>query len=246
MLAFLRKTAVSLFIPVSAILLIPLCLLRPRHPNNAYCAIRLYSGFGKRLFGLKVTVRGAETLPEKCIYAVNHQSNIDIFSVCNALPKRTVTLGKNTILYFPIFGLLYWLSGNLFINRGNARKSAKGLADVERKIHEKQISIWIFPEGTRNLGKGLLPYKTGAFRLAAKAGIPIVPVCVNNYYRNFDMNRADNGEVIVEFQPAVDTAGVRGQQAVRQLTDEVRSLMQARIAELDEEAWRPDAVNARR
>lgn len=235
MLAYLRKFAISLFILFSAIPLLFACLLRPKHPNNAWLAIKMYSEFGKRILGTKVRIRGAENLPEKCIYICNHQSNVDIFLVCNAVPKRTVTLGKKSILYMPIFGQIYWLSGNLFIERGDARKSARDLQKVEKKIHDKQLSIWIFPEGTRNLGQGLLPFKTGAVRLAVKAGIPIVPVCVNNYYPNFDINRLHNDDVIVEFQTPIETTHIRGQQAIRQLTEQLYQQMHLRIEELTQE-----------
>lgn len=232
MLAYLRKGVISLFALFSAIPLFIVFLLRPKHPNNAWLAIKMYSGFGQRILGLKVVISGAEHLPEKCIYVCNHQGSADIFSVCYAVPKRTVTLGKKSILYMPIFGQIYWLSGNLFIERGDPRKSARDLQIVERKIHEKNLSIWIFPEGTRNFGKGLLPFKTGAVRLAVKAGIPIVPVCVNNYYPDFDLNRWHNGKVIVEFQQPIDTSGIRGQKAIRELTEQLHAQMQARIDEL--------------
>ncbi|SUO95478.1 lysophospholipid acyltransferase family protein [Suttonella ornithocola] len=239
MLRFFRKTLISLFILISFIPLSIICLIRPRHPNNAWIAIKAYSSFGKQILGLDITIRGAENLPEKCIYVVNHQSNIDIFSVCYAVPKRTVTLGKKSILYMPIFGQIYWLSGNLFIVRGNARKSAKALKVIERKIHEKQLSIWIFPEGTRNFARGLLPFKTGAFRLAAKAGVAIVPVCVNNYYSRFDLNQKDNGEVIVEFQKPIIFEGRVTQQAIREMTETVHQQMEQRIEMLTQEARLP-------
>ncbi len=38
----------------------------------------------------------------------------------------------------------------------------------------------MFPEGTRSRGRGLLPLKTGAFRTAIQANVPIVPICASN------------------------------------------------------------------
>jgi 1-acyl-sn-glycerol-3-phosphate acyltransferase len=44
------------------------------------------------------------------------------------------------------------------------------------------VSMWIFPEGTRNTGEelSLLPFKEGSFKIALKTGCPIVPVAINN------------------------------------------------------------------
>ncbi len=66
----------------------------------------------------------------------------------------------------PLFGQLYWLTGNILIDRAN-RSKAKGTIDqVVNSIKESDVSVWMFPEGTRSRGRGLLPFKTGAFHAA--------------------------------------------------------------------------------
>lgn len=91
----------------------------------------------------------------------------------------------------------------------------------------------MFPEGTRSRGRGLLPFKTGAFHAAIAAGVPIVPICVSST-NNIKLNRWSNGKVIVEIMPPVDTNGY-GKERVRELSEHCRNLMLAKIEQLDAE-----------
>jgi 1-acyl-sn-glycerol-3-phosphate acyltransferase len=63
----------------------------------------------------------------------------------------------------PVFGQLYWLTGNLLIDRNNRAKAHGTIAEVVNAFKKRKISFWMFPEGTRSRGRGLLPFKTGAF-----------------------------------------------------------------------------------
>lgn len=64
----------------------------------------------------------------------------------------------------------------------------------------------MFPEGTRSRGRGLLPFKTGAFHAAIAAGVPIIPVCVSTTSNKINLNRLHNGLVIVEMLPPIDVS----------------------------------------
>ncbi len=199
MLAVIRLIIIGIFILISSVLIFTLCLLRPRNPMNVYIAARMYGSLASVL-GIKIHITGKENiLPDSCVYVANHQSNYDIFILTKAVPPRTVSIGKQSIIYFPFFGLIYWLSGNIFIDRSNRVKAIKSLNKVNYLIREKRISVWLFPEGTRNYGKELKQFKSGAFHLARNAGVPIVPVCISNYYLDFKLNRLSNGVVEIKF-----------------------------------------------
>jgi 1-acyl-sn-glycerol-3-phosphate acyltransferase len=62
----------------------------------------------------------------------------------------------------------------------------------------------------------LLPFKTGAFHAAIAAGVPIIPVCVSNTSNKINLNRLNNGLVIVEMLPPVDTTSY-GKDQIRAL-----------------------------
>lgn len=137
------------------------------------------------------------------------------------------------MLWVPLFGPLYWLTGNLLIDRDNRAKAHGTIAQVVEQVKQKNVSIWMFPEGTRSRGRGLLPFKTGAFHAAIAAGVPIVPICVSST-NNIKLNRWSNGKVIVEIMPPVDTSGY-GKDRVRELSEHCRNLMLAKIEQLDAE-----------
>jgi 1-acyl-sn-glycerol-3-phosphate acyltransferase len=92
-------------------------------------------------------------------------------------------------------------------------------------LQHEDTSIWVFPEGTRNLGKGLLPFKKGAFHMAIAAGVPIVPVCVSNYATHMQLNRWDAGDVLIRSLPPIPTAGLTA--------DDIPGLMQNCQAQMD-------------
>lgn len=83
----------------------------------------------------------------------------------------------------------------------------------------------MFPEGTRSRGRGLLPFKTGAFHAAIAAGVPIIPVCVSTTSNKINLNRLHNGLVIVEMLPPIDISQY-GKDQVRELAAHCRSIME--------------------
>ena len=108
------------------------------------------------------------------------------------------------------------------------------MSELARRINEDNLSIWMFPEGTRSRGRGLLPFKTGAFHAAIAAGVPIVPVVCSTTHNKIDLNRWDNGTVICEMLEPIDVSGY-SRENVRELAEYCHDVMQNRIAELDHE-----------
>ena len=108
------------------------------------------------------------------------------------------------------------------------------MSELARRINEDNLSIWMFPEGTRSRGRGLLPFKTGAFHAAIAAGVPIVPVVCSTTHNKIDLNRWDNGTVICEMLEPIDVSGY-SRENVRELAEYCHDVMQNRIAELDRE-----------
>lgn len=104
----------------------------------------------------------------------------------------TVTVGKESGVD-PVPGQIYWLTGNLLIDRNNRAAAHSTIAEVVNSFSKRKISFWMFPEGTRSRGRGLLPFKTGAFHAALAAGVPIIPVCVSNTSNKINLNRWNNG-----------------------------------------------------
>ncbi|WP_060481567.1 1-acyl-sn-glycerol-3-phosphate acyltransferase [Pseudomonas sp. NBRC 111119] len=222
------------FLAVGAIgLVIGLC--RPFNPANSRVFARLYSVPATWLMRVKVKAEVGPLWdqPPGCVIVANHQSNFDLFVLGQVVPQRTVAIGKKSLGWIPLFGQLFWLGGNVLVDRKNAYQARKALQKTTRVL-QNGTSIWIFPEGTRNPGDTLLAFKKGAFHMAIAAGVPIVPVCVSRYARRLDLNSWHPRTVSVRSLPPIATAGMT-QQDLPALIEQCRAQMQQCIDHMEAE-----------
>ena len=241
MIALLRVFAVAIFAIVMFIGGCGYCLLSPRNPKHVFTFGRLF-GKMSRVFGTKLELRIPEDAYSRGqhVYIANHQNNWDLFTVSSAVTPKVVTVGKKSLAWMPLFGQLYWLTGNILIDRAN-RSKAKGTIDqVVDSIKNSDVSIWMFPEGTRSRGRGLLPFKTGAFHAAIGAEVPIIPIVCSST-DHIKLNRWNNGHVIIEMLPPVSSEGY-GKESVRELANSCREQMKEKLEALDEEVKQRNAA----
>jgi 1-acyl-sn-glycerol-3-phosphate acyltransferase len=145
--------------------------------DNVFYFARVFCGGVVRLMGWTVDVDRAKLEGSRpCVFVGNHQSIMDILMFGAVVPRRTVAVGKRELAKIPLFGWFFVRSGNLVIDRGNSEAARRMLEVAAKRLKDEGLSVWFMPEGHRNPGPELLPFKTGAFRLAAAAGVPIVPV----------------------------------------------------------------------
>lgn len=235
MIFLLRLIAVSVIGGLICIFGTIYCLFNPRNPNNVAHFARLFGRGLSPFFGIKVISRPYLNIENygQCIFIANHQNNYDILVASKIVQPRTVTVGKKSLAWIPLFGQLYYLSGNILLDRNNKSKARNTLGKVVREIKQKKISVWMFPEGTRSRGKGLLPFKVGAFRVAIEAGVPIVPICVSNTNK-IKLNRWNNGYIVVEMLEPVETRHLSKDKS-KALMDYCYTLMKEKIELLDQE-----------
>ncbi|MBT5094606.1 MAG: 1-acyl-sn-glycerol-3-phosphate acyltransferase [Halobacteriovoraceae bacterium] len=208
--------------------------MRPLNPVSCRVPANLLGLGILKIFGLKFEAEGREHLDGPPRLAIsNHQSNLDIVPGGLMIPSRMVSIGKKSLLKLPFFGLYYWLSGNILIDRSNKRKAFASMDLAVQAIKNKNTSIWIMPEGTRSKGKGLLPFKKGAFHTAIKAGCPVVPVCISSFHKNLDLNSWNSGTIKVKVLPPILTEGMT-MEDVTELSNNAHALMSQCIESLDQ------------
>ncbi len=229
MLAAVRLLLLALFILLVGVLGCLYCLLRPFHPNHVCRFAHLFSRMAPVL-GIKLRIEGQENLPQgPAVYVCNHQNNYDLVTASAAVRPGTVSIGKKSLKWIPFFGQLYWLTGNILIDRKNSAR-AKGTLDVvSQRIRDDGLSVWLFPEGTRSYGRGLLPFKTGAFHTAVDAKVPLVPVVVSSL-DHIRLNKWNNGEVVLRYLPAIDASQYDRRQ-VRELSQLCHQQMSQALAQ---------------
>jgi len=190
---------------------------------------RIFSWGVLKILRIRVEVEGREHLQtgQPCIYIANHQSNLDVATFGGVYPQKTVVIGKKELHWIPFFGIFFVASGNIIIDRKKRDKAVAGLSHAVEEIRKKGISIWIFPEGTRNrAGEGLLPFKRGAFHMAVQAGIPLVPLVSAplSSVVSWKQRHIKGGTLRVRVLPPIPTKGLNESQ-VETLSQEVREKM---------------------
>lgn len=191
---------------------------------------RIYGRVALWILGLRVEYLGREnlTLNPPCIIVANHQSGLDVPVFSPLYPRGAVIIGKKELVWIPFFGFFFKASGNIMIDRGRRHRAVATLSVAVDAIRKRGLSIFIFPEGTRNgVGHGLLPFKKGAFHMAIQAQCPVIPIVVSSYAPIFSWKRkwiARRGVVQVRVLPAVTTVGL-GPDDVESLAGRVREEM---------------------
>lgn len=172
---------------------------------------------------------------QPCIYIGNHQDNFDVFIFGSLFPKKTIVVGKRELAFIPFFNLFYYAAGNVFIHRSKHLKAIAGISFASKKIKKSGVSVMIFPEGTRNRsGKGLLPFKKGAFHMAIETGLPLVPLVAEpiRSVLNHQSRRISPGVIRVRVLDPIPTAGLT-RADVDRLATLSRERMLAAFASLD-------------
>ena len=134
--------------------------------------------------GVKVSVAGLENVPRDraVLFLSNHQGAFDIPAIQSVLPVHFLWVAKKSLFKVPVVGWSMSLTGYISIDRDNPAEAVKSMDEASGRMGEG-VSVVIFPEGTRSETGALLPFKRGAFMLAKKSGVPIVPVAIQGTNR---------------------------------------------------------------
>lgn len=110
------------------------------------------------------------------------------------MPKQTSIMAKKSLQFTPL-GPFMTMSGAIFVDRGNNARAVQSLAAAGELMKRLRVSLWMFPEGTRSSSENpeMLPLKKGGFHLAIQAGIPIIPIVTENYWRLYRKGVFDEG-----------------------------------------------------
>ena len=134
---------------------------------------------GLSLAGIRYKVAGRENLPKgAAVFCANHQSNVDPPVLFRALHPRLAVLYKHEIDQIPLLARAFRMAGFIPIDRHNKESAMRSIEMGAAALRSGQ-SFLIFPEGTRSKTEQLLPFKKGGFRMAIKAGAPVVPVAIS-------------------------------------------------------------------
>lgn len=137
------------------------------------------------LSGIEIEFVNRERLKQMppAIYVGNHVSMLDVFLSMWILPVGTTAVAKKQIVWIPLFGQLYALSGSLMVDRAKRVASIAELQAQSKFLVTKGFSVAIWPEGTRSRSGRLLPFQKGFAHMALWTRLPIVPIVVSGAHK---------------------------------------------------------------
>lgn len=212
----IRFLAVLLFVLLFLILSIPLMLIewiigkfnQPLKDRSSLAIVNWAFRWVIRLSGTRVIVKGEENVPRDTavLYVANHRSYFDIILTYVRVPRPTGYVAKLEMKRYPLLNVWMYFLHCLFLDRKDIKKGLKTILKGVEKV-KSGISICIFPEGTRNkTDQDFLPFHEGSFKIAEKAGAPILPITMAGTNGIFEdhMPRIKRQTVIIEYGSPID------------------------------------------
>jgi 1-acyl-sn-glycerol-3-phosphate acyltransferase len=194
------------------------------------CA-RLWCRMVAWTIGARLHVHGtAHVRPDRpYVYMANHSSLIDTPALFACLPYQFKIMAKRGLFHVPFMGWHLWTSGNFPVDRRDPRRTAKSVRQVIDGVRAGR-SLAVFPEGTRTPDGRLQEFKPGAFKIALRAGVPIVPVTIRGTFELLPRTTLAPrpGRVDVFIGEPIDTAPY-GEKRLPELMERTREAVASRL-----------------
>ncbi|ERI93890.1 Acyltransferase [Clostridiales bacterium oral taxon 876 str. F0540] len=181
--------------------------------------------------GSTVNVVGEENIPEgSCVFVGNHQANYDILAMLGFINKPIGFIAKKELMKLPAVN--YWMKQIhcVFMDREDPRDSVRSIIEGVENL-KKGYSMVIYPEGTRSQGPNMGEFKKGAMKLATKAGVPIVPVTINNTYEIFEAQKGKKvkaSKVDIIISKPIETRGLSKEEQ-NNLSEFIKDIIQKNL-----------------
>lgn len=154
--------------------------------------LRIVQGVLRLMFratGSSLTVIGKEHIPDGAVlYVGNHRSYFDIVTAYSVVPGPTGFVAKKEMRRYPLLRDWMELVNCIFLDRKNIKEGLKTILEGIEKV-KGGVSMWIFPEGTRNTSEDiteLMPFHEGSMKIAEKSGCPVIPVAITGTQEIFE------------------------------------------------------------
>lgn len=184
------------------------CLQKKDAKKSAELAQKLISKVMRLMIwitGTKVDVKGLENIPKDggVLFVSNHRGVFDIHTGFGYTPKLFGFVAKKEIQSYLLLSNWMTLANCLFLDRKNVKNGMKTILEGIEKL-KQGTSVWICPEGTRSKAEDILELKEfheGSFKMAEKAGVPVVPVAITGTAEMFErqLPAIKKSHIVLEF-----------------------------------------------
>ncbi len=140
--------------------------------------------------GADITVIGRENIPadRAVLYVSNHRSYFDILLAYTNISAPCTFIAKKEFTHIPLLSSWMRKLSCQFLDRDDPKAGLNMILQAADAV-KNGMSIHICPEGTRNHGEEMLPFKSGSLKIAEKSNCPIVPIAVLNTDEIYENHR---------------------------------------------------------
>lgn len=224
-----------LYIPIVAVLLIPVFifrLLKNKHRHDRYIAlIGHFWSFGfLTLVGAKTSATGLENIPNDGNYcfACNHQSYYDTYVFLRYIWHVPGFITKQMFSYIPIIRTWLRVVDAIFINRNNREEAVLKIKN-RLQLVKNGYPMLIFPEGTRSRSQKMGTFKRSGLIAIAEAGVNILPVTFNFTSKLYELQgKLKSAVVSIHFHPIVKTEGL-SLEDIQLIPDKIRNIIESKL-----------------
>lgn len=133
---------------------------------------------------VRVSVRGRENIStgRSYVFVANHQGAYDIFAIYGWLGHNFKWLMKASLRKIPMVGYACYKAGHIYVDRGSTSGIKRTMIEAEKQL-SKNMSVVVFPEGSRSRNGRVGVFKRGAYMLATEFNLPVVPISIDGAYK---------------------------------------------------------------
>lgn len=139
------------------------------------------TGIGMRIMRIRYDLQGLDQIPEgtQMLFVCNHRSNFDPLISWRILRKHYPSfISKESNFKVPFYGRIIRRCCMMSIDRENPRNAMMTIDRASKLLKANEVSIFVYPEGTRSKHCKLLPFHNGVFKIAQKANVPVVVLTI--------------------------------------------------------------------
>ncbi len=180
---------------------------------------------------LRVELSGREKLPAgRFLLVSNHRSACDPFVTTYMLKDRQLSyISKEENFHIPIAGKLLLPCCCLSIDRENPRNALVTVNAAAELLKNDTVSMVVYPEGTRSKDCTLLPFHSSVFKIAQRAGVPIVVMTVEGAEKARSRAPFRSTQVQLRILKTLDADHVKKAKTA-ELSEEIRALMEEALS----------------
>ena len=180
---------------------------------------------------IRVHTEGIDSIPEgKLLFVENHRSNYDPIITWYVFKKYHLAfLSKKENFSIPIFGRFIRACCFMSIDRKNIRNAVPTIVKASELLKNDEVSIAVYPEGTRSKECTLLPFHNCMFKIAQMAEKPIVVLTIEGTDKIFrNIKRLKPSDVYLKVVDVIPTERVIALRSC-ELSDEIRNKMEENL-----------------